>query len=87
MVSSGNFITVVGRSSGCCLVVGLEVMGHDEAGVEVEVGLFGSGSEKLLVTGPSSENIFKSVCGDSRKCGASCDAGGDRGVHGPEHGG
>lgn len=61
------------------------MIGHEEAGVAVEVGLFGSGGDKPLVTGPSSENILNSVCGDSWNCVASCDEGGDCGVHSPEH--
>lgn len=84
MVSSDNLITVVGKSSGCCLVAGLEVIGHGEAGVAVEVGLFGGGGDEPPVTGPSSEKILNSVCGDSWKCVASCDDSGDCGVHSPE---
>lgn len=84
MVLSDNLITVVGKSSGCCLMVGLEVIGNDEAGVAGKVGLFGSGGDKPLVAGPSSEKILNWFCSDSWKCVASCDDRGDCGVHNPE---
>lgn len=77
---------MVGKSSGCCLVAGLEVIGHGEAGVAAEAGLFGGGGGggEPPVTGPSSENILNRVWGDAWKWVASWDDSGDCGAHGPE---
>lgn len=71
---------VVGKSSGCCSMVGPEVIGHIEAGATVEVGSYGDGGNKPPVTGSSSEKVSNGVCDESLKWETSWDDGGDWGA-------
>lgn len=80
MVSSDNLMTVVGKSSGCCSIVGLEVRGHIEAGATVEAGSFGDGGNEPPVTGSSSEKVSNGVCDESWKWETPCGDGGDWGA-------
>lgn len=74
----------VDKSSGCCLVVVLEVIGHSEADVTVEAGLFCDRGNELPVIGSSTETVTIGVCGESWKWETSCDDGGDSSAHGSE---
>lgn len=76
---------VIVNARDCCLTVGLEVGGQDEAGVTVRAVLFVG--RELPLPAPSSEEVWKrgiSGCGESWELEASCGCRGDTGVEGSE---
>lgn len=84
MVSSDILTMEVDKSSSCCLIVVLEVIGHSKADVTVEVGLFCDGGNELPAIGSSTETVTIGACDESWKWETSCDDGVDSGVHGSE---
>lgn len=79
---SDSLEIMLGNSSGCCLIVGLEVVAYDEVGVTVGAVLLGGVELPLLAT--SSEEVWTSGCVESWKLEASCGCTGDTGVEGSE---